>query len=108
MAEMVDILWRQQLLLSSRFIVKLLCIKAARVHFLCSTNSLTRPRNDTRVVTNVTVKDNSYKRDEYKRRNTEEEWKNRDDWMKLRGVEKNCAFYFINELELYDDTVIGF
>jgi hypothetical protein len=90
MAEMVDILWRQQLLLSSKGIVKLLSIKAARVRFPCSTHSLTRPRNGTRVATNVTVKDNSYKRerDECKRRNyTEEEGKNREDWMKLRGVE---------------------
>jgi hypothetical protein len=89
MAEMVDILWRQQLLLSSRGIVRLLSIKGVR--FLCSTNSPTRPRNDTRVATNVNVKDNFNKReDECKRRKHSEghEWKNRDDWTKLRGVEK--------------------
>jgi hypothetical protein len=89
MAEMVDILWRQQLLLSSKGIVRLLSIKEVRVRFLCSTHSLTQPRNDTRVATNVTVTDKSYKRDECKRRKyTGDKWKNGDDWMKLRGVEK--------------------
>jgi hypothetical protein len=111
MVEMVDILWRQQLLLSSRGIVRLLSIKGVR--FLCSTNSPTQPRNDTRVATNVSVKDNFNKRerDECKRRkHTEDEWKNRDDWTKLRDAEK--PLFIINELEqqtvFTKITAIGF
>jgi hypothetical protein len=80
MVEMVDILWRQQLLLSSRGIFRLLSIKEVR--FLCSTNSLTRARNDTTVATSVNVRDsfNKTERDECKRRkHTGDKWKNKDD-----------------------------
>jgi hypothetical protein len=115
MVEMVDILWRQQLLLFSRGIVRLLSIKGVR--FLCSTNSLTRPRNDTRVAMNVNVKDNFNKRErgECKRRkHTGDEWKNRDDWRKLRGVENAFILSMswnnktVFTTAFFADTAIGF